>query len=216
MSAIEDDRWLVTLAGYGADHHPPADADGFMDFASDVAPPEIMKTLRHAEPLGEIVTHGFPTNQRRRFDDLRRFPEGLLVCGDAIASFNPLYGQGMTVAALEATTLRECLKRGPRGLARRFLRAATRHIEHAWQMAIAGDLALPEVDGDRPLSVRVLNAFTERVLTVAESDPVVATAFGNVVGMVKSPPHLMRPAVALRVLLGGAGKDASAAVPGAR
>jgi 2-polyprenyl-6-methoxyphenol hydroxylase-like FAD-dependent oxidoreductase len=202
MSAVEGDRWLVTLAGYGADHHPPTDADGFMAFASGVAPPEVMETLRNAEPVGDIATHGFPANLRRRFEDLQGLPDGLLVCGDAVASFNPLYGQGMTVAALEAASLRDCLKRGARGLARRHVRAATKHVDHAWQMAVSGDLALPEVDGARPLQLRIMNAFTERLLRVAERDSVVATAFGNVVGMVEPPPHLMRPAVLLRVLRG--------------
>jgi 2-polyprenyl-6-methoxyphenol hydroxylase-like FAD-dependent oxidoreductase len=202
LSAVEADRWLLTLAGYGAEHHPPADEQGFTRFAADVGPPDVVAAIRDAEPLDEIVTHGFPANQRRRYERLNRLPKGLLVTGDAIASFNPLYGQGMTVAALEATVLRDCLGEGRAGLERRFLRAASKHIDHAWQMAIGSDLALPEVDGERPLRVRVLNSYTDRMLRVAERDPVVATAFRNVVGMVQPPTHVMRPAVALRVLRG--------------
>ncbi|MFW6197342.1 MAG: NAD(P)/FAD-dependent oxidoreductase [Myxococcota bacterium] len=202
LSAVEGDRWLLTMAGYGSTHHPPTDEAGFMKFVASVAPPEILAPLEKAEPLGDVVPHGFPTNQRRRYERLARWPEGFLVCGDAIASFNPLYGQGMTVAALEARALRDCLRRGSDGIERRFLRAANRHVEHAWQMAIGGDLALPEVDGHRPLPVRVLNAYTDRLLRVACRDPSVASAFRGVVGMLHAPPRLMRPDVALRVLRG--------------
>jgi 2-polyprenyl-6-methoxyphenol hydroxylase-like FAD-dependent oxidoreductase len=202
LSAVEDDCWLLTLAGYGSEHHPPSDENGFMAFAASVAPPEVMATLHDAEPLDDIVTYSFPANQRHRYERLNPFPKGLLVCGDALASFNPLYGQGMTVAALEAVALRECLQRGRRGLERRFLRAATHEVDHAWQMAIASDLALPEIDGPRPAHVRVLNAYTDRLLRVAHNDPVVATAFRSVVGMLRSPPHLLRPSIALRVLRG--------------
>jgi 2-polyprenyl-6-methoxyphenol hydroxylase-like FAD-dependent oxidoreductase len=202
LSAVEGDRWLLTLAGYGPEHHPPTDEQGFMEFAANVGPPEVVAAIRDAEPLGEIATHGFPANQRRRYEQLDRLPEGLLVAGDAIASFNPLYGQGMTVAALEAAALRDCLSRGEQPLAERFLRAATKHIDHAWQMAIGSDLALPEVEGERPLGVRALNSYIDRLLRVAQRDPVVASAFRNVVGMLRSPTHVMRPAIALRVLRG--------------
>lgn len=197
MSAVEDDRWLVTLAGYGSEHHPPSDEEGFMRFAAEVGPPEIVEAIEGAEPLSEIVTHRFPANQRRSYE---RLPDGLLVAGDAIASFNPLYGQGMTVAALEAVALRRCLEDGRAGLERRFLAAAEKHVEHAWEMAVGSDLALPEVEGERPLRVRVLNSYTDRLLRTARHDPVVATAFREVVGMTRPPTHLVRPSVALRVL----------------
>jgi 2-polyprenyl-6-methoxyphenol hydroxylase-like FAD-dependent oxidoreductase len=202
LSAVEGDRWLLTLAGYGSEHHPPTDEEGFMEFAANLGPPDVVAAIRDAEPLDEIATHGFPANQRRHYEGLDGLPGGLLVAGDAIASFNPLYGQGMTVAALEATALRDCLSGGAQRLEARFLRAATKHVDHAWQMAVASDLALPEVDGERSVRIRILNSYTDRLLRVARRDPVVATAFRNVVGMVRPPRHVMRLPVALRVLRG--------------
>lgn len=202
LSAVEGDRWLLTLGGYGSAHHPPSDERGFSAFAAELAPPDVAREIAGAEPLGDIATFGFRANQRRAYERLDRLPEGLLVVGDAIASFNPLYGQGMTVAALEAAALRDCLAAGPPAdaLQRRFLRAARRYVDHAWELAISSDLALPEVDGRRPLRVRALNAYTERLLAAAERDPVVATALRDVVGMLRRPSHLLRPDLAARAV----------------
>jgi 2-polyprenyl-6-methoxyphenol hydroxylase-like FAD-dependent oxidoreductase len=162
----------------------------------------VVAAIRGAEPLGDIVTHGFPANQRRRYERLGRFPKGLLVTGDAISNFNPLYGQGMSVAALEAIELRRCLERGEQRLAKRFFRAASKVVKQAWDMAVGGDLALPEIDGDRSLVLRITNAYVERLLRVAERDPVVAAAFGDVGDLLAPPQEIMRPRILWRVLRG--------------
>jgi 2-polyprenyl-6-methoxyphenol hydroxylase-like FAD-dependent oxidoreductase len=166
----------------------------------------VLAAIRDSEPLGDLVTHGFPASQRRRYERLKRFPEGLLVVGDAISSFNPLYGQGMSVAALEAIELRRCLERGDRRLAKRFFRAAGKVVKQAWDMAVGADLALPEVPGDRPLALRITNAYVERLLRVAEHDPIVAAAFGDVGDLLAPPQAVMRPRILCRVLHGGASR----------
>jgi 2-polyprenyl-6-methoxyphenol hydroxylase-like FAD-dependent oxidoreductase len=200
MLIEQEDHWILTASGYGAEHHPPTDEPGYLEFIASVAPPDVLAAIRDAEPLSEIATHGFPASQRRRYELLRRFPEGLLAVGDAISSFNPLYGQGMSVAALEAVELRRCLERGERRLARRFFRATGKLVGPAWDMAVGGDLALPEVQGDRPLMLRLTNAYVERLLRVAEEDPVVAAAFNDVADLLAPPQNIMRPRVLWRVL----------------
>src|SRR5262245_58636055 len=100
-----------------------------------------------------------PSSRWRRYDKMTRFPAGLLVVGDAVCSFNPIYGQGMTVAALQALALGDCLRQRNNDLAQRFFRAASKKIQGAWQMAVGADLALPQVDGARSPLMRLSNAY---------------------------------------------------------
>jgi 2-polyprenyl-6-methoxyphenol hydroxylase-like FAD-dependent oxidoreductase len=202
MLLEQEDHWILTMSGYGAEHRPPTDENGYLAFVATVAPPDVLAAIREAEPLSDLATYRFPASLRRRYERLKRFPDGLLVVGDAICSFNPLYGQGMSVASLEALALRECLAGGERHLAGRFFRAAGKAVDQAWDMAVGGDLALPEVAGRRTLVLRVTNAYAERILRVAEHDPVVAATFGDVSDLVAPAQDLVRPTFLWRVLRG--------------
>jgi pimeloyl-ACP methyl ester carboxylesterase len=198
----EHGRWILSMGGYGAEHRPPDDPEGFAAFAATVAPPDVREAIDAAEPLGDIATHGFPVSLRRHYERLRRFPDGLLACGDAICSFNPTYGQGMTVAAAHAVALHECLERGSRRLARRFFNAAAAPVDDAWQLSAGADLELPEVRASRSVRVRVTGAYLRRARATAAHDPVVAGAFTAVTGMRERPRHLFEPAIARRVVAG--------------
>jgi 2-polyprenyl-6-methoxyphenol hydroxylase-like FAD-dependent oxidoreductase len=201
LFAQEEDRWILTAFGYEG-HHPPTDPEGFLSFVETVGPPDVFAAIRDAEPLDEIVFHRFPANLRRRYERLRRFPAGLLVFGDAICSTNPAYGLGMSVAALQAAALQHALAGGDRDLARRFFRAAAKPLDIAWQMTTGSDLMLPQVQGRRPLPVRVINAYLNRVLTVAEHDAAVAQQFLRVATLQDPFTRLFRASTARRVLLG--------------
>jgi 2-polyprenyl-6-methoxyphenol hydroxylase-like FAD-dependent oxidoreductase len=163
-------------------------------------PGRICEALEGAEPVGKTAHYRTPSSRWRRYDEMVRLPDGLVVTGDAVCSFNPIYGQGMTVAALDAMALRECLRRGDQDLARRFFRASAKTIRVAWRNAISADLSLPEVAGDRPLGMRINNKFSDWVLTAVETDLVVNDQFFRVLGMLDSPTRLMRPAILARVL----------------
>jgi 2-polyprenyl-6-methoxyphenol hydroxylase-like FAD-dependent oxidoreductase len=201
LIAEEQDRWVLTLIGYDR-HHPPADPEAYLAFVQTVAPPDVFAAIRDAEPLDDIVTHRFPANLRRRYEQLRRFPAGLLVFGDALCSTNPSYALGMSVAALQAVALRDSLACDDSDLARRFFRAAAKPIDMAWQLTVGSDLALPHVQGPRPMPARVINAYLNRVLTAAERDRVVAEQFLRVAALQDPVTRLFRLPTALRVLLG--------------
>ncbi|MFC9876187.1 FAD-dependent oxidoreductase [Nocardia salmonicida] len=197
----EDGRWILTLIGYGG-HHPPTDQAGFLAFAEPIVPPHVFASIRDAEPLSEIVAHRFPAAIRRRYEKLSRFPEGLLVVGDAICSFNPIYAQGMTLAAIQAETLRNTLQGGTDPLARRFFKAVSKPVGVTWQMATGSDLSIPQVEGPRPLAVRMVNAYINLVLAAAERDSVLAERFLKVQYLLVPPTTLMQPGTMARVFAG--------------
>jgi 2-polyprenyl-6-methoxyphenol hydroxylase-like FAD-dependent oxidoreductase len=198
LFAQEGGRSILTVFGYQG-HHPPHDAGGFLDFVEAIAPPDVFAAVRDAEPLGDIVAYRFPANIRRRYERLRRFPAGFLVFGDAISSTNPAYALGMSVSALQAIALRDTLAGGDRDLARRFFRAAAKPVNMAWQAAVGADLALPQVEGPRPLPVRIIGGYLARALRAAERDSEVAQQFLRVASLQDPSTRLFRPAIALRV-----------------
>jgi 2-polyprenyl-6-methoxyphenol hydroxylase-like FAD-dependent oxidoreductase len=198
----EGDTYMVAAATLGPIRPPTTPAE-LLDFGEGIAPAYALAAARAAEPLGGVSVHQYPSNRWRRYDKMRRLPERFVVLGDALCSFNPIYGQGMTVAAIEATILGQCLRAGDADLPRRFHRAAAKPVKVAWQTAVGSDLALPEVQGRQNLSMRLTNAYTERVLRAAEVDPLVVQDFLRVVGMVAPPAQLLHPAFVMRVARAG-------------
>lgn len=200
MLRAENDTWMFTVYGV-AGHAPPVDLMSMCKFVEDCAPPHLLAAVLEAEPIGEPSRHGQPSSQWRRYDKMQRFPEGLLVMGDAICSFNPIYGQGMTVAALEALALRTCLSSGTDDLARRFFRAALVPIRQAWELSANPDLCLPEIEGTPPLSTRLLNGYMDRIFTAAEYDPVAVERFVRVTAMLDPASRLLRPGMMWRAAM---------------
>ncbi|OBI82357.1 NAD(P)/FAD-dependent oxidoreductase [Mycobacterium sp. E740] len=198
-TAIQENDMAMFAVGAIAGHQPPETPVEMLEFAADFGPANVLAALADAEPLGPVTNYRVPSNRWRRYDKMRRLPDGLLVLGDAVCSFNPIYGQGMTVAAVEALILQDCLRRGDDDLARRFFRTSAKTIRIAWQSAVGSDLALPEVEGTAPLSMRLSNAYLERVLTASETDATVMLRFLRVLGMVDPPAKLFSPSFMWRV-----------------
>lgn len=196
--AMEDDRWMVTLVGYLGDR-PPTDPQGFTEFARTLPVPDIYDVIKEAEPLSDPLPAKYPTSVRRHYEKLERFPAGYLVFGDAISSFNPTYGQGMTVAALEAKLLQNCLAEGQKMLAERFFQQASRLIDIPWRIAVGGDLRFDEVDGKRSPASRLINRYLTSFHRAAQHSPELVMAFGRVANLKASPASLLKPSVVAKV-----------------
>jgi 2-polyprenyl-6-methoxyphenol hydroxylase-like FAD-dependent oxidoreductase len=198
FSRIEGGRCVLSLTGVLGDS-APADPDGFLDFVRSLPVPDIYEVIRDAEALDDPVSFKFPASVRRRYEQLTRFPDCLLVVGDAVCSFNPVYGQGMTVAALEALTLRQHLEQGtPQPQA--FLRDVSDVIDVPWNISASGDLAFPEVEGERPEMVQAANAYMAQVQAAATVDGQVTRTFMRVAGLVDPPGALMNESMMARVI----------------
>ncbi|MFC0863861.1 NAD(P)/FAD-dependent oxidoreductase [Sphaerimonospora cavernae] len=200
FTKTDGDRVELTTYGILGDH-PPTDQEGLYAWVKSLAVPDIYDALQHAEPLDEPVAFRFPTTLRRRYERMSRFPDGLLVTGDAVCCFNPVYAQGMTVAALGALVIRAQLHTGAvPDPAQYFADLAREVIDQPWEMTHTVDLGFPGVPGERTRKVRVAQAFLRMVQTAATRDGVVAAAYMRGAGLVDGPEALMRPAMLARIL----------------
>src|SRR5215469_16741734 len=201
MLAQEGERWTVTLIAHFA-NYAPEDLDGFIAFAGTLPAPYIHEVVSRNEPIGEAASARFPASVWRRYELLQSFPAGFLVFGDAICSFNPIYGQGMSVAALQAVELENTLVSGVGDVvfAKTFFRRAAKVVEIPWSIAVGADLRIPEAVGRRTAGVKLVNWYMSKLHKAAHTDPVAALAFHRVGNLLAPPPSIMHPRVAVRVL----------------
>ncbi|WNC94533.1 monooxygenase [Paraburkholderia sp. FT54] len=201
MLAQENDSWVVSAGGFLGDDAPDND-QGFLAYLATLPTMEIHDVVARAEPLTDYRRYRYVSSLRRRYEKLARFPKNYLVFGDAICSFNPVYGQGMTVAAEEALTLQRCLRAGSNDLARRFFRAAAKIVDIPWDIAVGNDLRHPQVKGARPPMLRFINWYIGKLHSAATRDSTLAIAFLKVVNLMMPPSSLLSPAIAWRVWQG--------------
>ena len=196
--AQEDRSWVVTLFGHFG-HGAPEDLDGFIAYAKGLPVNDIYELIRDAEPVGEPATIRFPASVRRRYEKLKTFPDAFLVFGDAICSFNPIYGQGMSVAALQGLALKTELTNGNDNLARRFFNRAGNVIDTPWSVAVGTDLRMPETVGKRTFGVKLINWYMAKLHRCGHNDAEAARAFIKVAQLQEGPETLFRPSIVRRV-----------------
>ncbi len=200
LFGCERSTWTFTVLGAEKAFPDHPTREWMIAVAEDRLPEWAMDIVRTAEPLGNVVGHRHPASVRRRYDRLDRMPEGLVVVGDAVCAYNPIYGTGMSVAAEQALSLRTALREGMHDLARRTWRGCAATMTNAWELAAGADLAYPEVEGEPTRAMRIANRYVDRVLTVAERDPEVARRFMAVAGLVAPRTAIFHPRVLGRVL----------------
>ena len=217
---IQGGYWIVTLAGSLRDYPPDDEAD-FLEFARSLAQPDLYEAIQGAEPVTPIAVYKYSANRWRHYERMERLPEGFIIMGDAVCSFNPVYGQGMSVAAIEAQTLDRCLRSvilspslrsrvnsakdlaGNNSVAdftQRFQRAIARDIKTPWLLSTGEDLRYPGAEGKRSLSTRLLNRYMRRVIELTASDPRMTATLLRVRNLLKPLSTLFRPRIILAVL----------------
>jgi 2-polyprenyl-6-methoxyphenol hydroxylase-like FAD-dependent oxidoreductase len=208
------DECILSLTGILGDQ-PPTDPNAFLEFVRSLPVPDVYDAVRDAEPLTDPVSFTFPASVRRRYEKLTRFPERFVVVGDAVCSFNPVYGQGMTVASMEVMALRKHLRTNdvPNSLA--LQREIGKVINNPWEISTSGDLDFPGVSGQRSLKVKLGNAYMARLQYAATKDSSITDAFMRVAGLIDPPTALMRPKMLAKVMRLSRGRPVTEPKPAA-
>lgn len=202
--SVEENRWIATLVGVGRDY-PPTDEAGFLDFARTMRNPVVYEVLKDAKPLSPIYGYRRTENRLRHYEKLSRFPENFIVIGDAVCAFNPIYGQGMSVAALGALTLNQCLKQQQRGdllgLSKRFQKQLAKVNTTPWLIATGEDLRWQTTEGGRPhLVTGLLHRYFDEVTLLAVESPYTYKVWSEVMHLEKLPSAFFQPGVLARLL----------------
>jgi len=188
----------LSLTGILGDY-PPTDPEGFLAYTKSLPVPDIYEFVHDAEPTDDAVRFKFPASVWRRYGELTRFPENLLVMGDAVCSFNPIYAQGMTVSGMEVLTLHKHLRTPAPINAIEFFSEISGQIASPWEFSAAADLGYAGVEGERSDQILIINGYISALQAAAVHDPVLADAFLRVAGLVDAPKALMHPDIAVRV-----------------
>lgn len=187
---LEENCWILTVSGRNGEW-PSGDREGFMEFVRQLRTPTISNAIANAHPLTDVMRMGFAESVRRHFEQLQNFPRGLLPIGDAVCRFNPIYGQGMSVAAQEACVLQRLLCAARTGdfrakLRRRYFAEIQPLIEAPWTTAAVPDFTFPDTRGRRPADLENTLKFRHALFDLAARDPEVHKLFLEV-------QHLLRP-----------------------
>lgn len=194
---IEGERWLVSAEGYHKDY-APTDWPGFLAFFKAQSCTDIYETIKDLEPLGEAKEYRYASYLRRHYEKLTKFPEGLIVLGDAICSLNPVFGQGMTVAFKEVEHLDACLQKcmengGTENLALPFFKGAAKFIDAAWDGVSTEDFRYPQTRGERPTGYWLAKWLNTKFFALSGTDEEFAVAFAKVFNLVEPPKSILKP-----------------------
>jgi 2-polyprenyl-6-methoxyphenol hydroxylase-like FAD-dependent oxidoreductase len=199
LIAQENDEWVAGLTGYHG-VRPPTALPEFLAYARTLEAPAMATILERLEPLDDGCTYRFQASVRRRYERLVDVPDGIVVIGDALCSFDPAFGQGMSTAALEAVALRAALAEGRTDLGRRFFHSAAQHVDTPWQIVVGGMPPAPGTTVRKPWADRLVGSYLTALRYAALDDPTLARAFLRVAHMTAPPQSLMRPGLVARVL----------------
>ena len=216
---MEGNKWMVTLAGYDGDT-TPRDNESFLEFTRTLARPDVYETLKTMTPLTDVKVFSVPHTARRHYEKLSRFPAGVVVMGDAMCAFDPVFGQGMSAATLEAQALSTLLARETAAslatFGKRFQKKAAQIVEVPWMLASSEDLRFPGTEGHRSPIIPVLHWYTNHIFALSATDKEVFDAFRQAMHLIAGPQVLFKPTIVFKVLrraLSRPSRPAAAAQP---
>ncbi|MEB3216220.1 MAG: FAD-dependent monooxygenase [Nostocales cyanobacterium 94392] len=222
---VEGNRWAVTLAGIAKDY-PPTDNNGFLECARNLRNSAIYDAIKDAKPISKVYSYRRTENCWHHYEKLARLPSGLIIIGDAVCAFNPVYGQGMTTAALSALTLQKCLQKGFNNsthtiteltgerrsaqtptlhdgvpLTRKFPKQLAQVLKAPWLMATSDDFRWETTEGGKPDEMtRFMHKYMDQVILLSVHQPQVYKVFSEVIHMIKPPTTLFAPGIIFGVL----------------
>lgn len=199
MLPIEQNQWQILLQGVHGERAPD-DKERFIEWADQLPMQDPARELRNQQWMTNIRRYPFPSSVRHNYHNLRRFPDGLVVIGDAVASFNPIYGQGMSVAALDSLALHHALSDGVSGAGPRVFDLIDPVIYEAWRTAVTNDFVFDETTGPKPFATDLLNRYATRLVNRAHDDGVLTEAFLRVFRLERHATFLLRPRILWRTL----------------
>lgn len=192
---VENGRKIVTLMGYHG-VHAPTEIGGFREWAKTLLQPDIAEELANLKLVGKLHKFTYPEQLRRCYGQMRRLPDRYLVIGDAMCSFDPTFGQGMLVAALQAEQLSGARPgRSTKRLQRQLYRltnlpfSMTANEAHRW----------PETTGWKPPASRLQQAYLSRVFDAANYDLEVFRTLTLMMHGLLPPTALFVPSMLRRV-----------------
>jgi 2-polyprenyl-6-methoxyphenol hydroxylase-like FAD-dependent oxidoreductase len=204
LMPVEDGRHVLTLGGLNRDY-PPGDEEGFAAFIAGLRSPALARALVGAKPVSPVRTHRALYNRARHFERWAAKVSGFVALGDSAIAFNAYHGQGMSMAALAATTLEETCAHPDRfdaaKLPARFHRRQWLRLRDAWDIAVGMDFEWPETVGTKPRGYAFLFNLSVAVIRAAHDDPELKRRLGPVFQLVASPYTLIRPGIVSRVAL---------------
>jgi 2-polyprenyl-6-methoxyphenol hydroxylase-like FAD-dependent oxidoreductase len=196
--AQEGGRFILALNTRG-NIMPPTDLAEMALYAATLPTPDLAEIIRTGTPLGEPATMRFPASVRRRYERLDDLLGGFIAVGDSLCCLNPVYGQGMSVAAAEARLLRGLLREGPEDIAARFFRAAAQIVDTPWTTVLANDLRFPGAVGPRTPELELAGEYLADFRAAAADDAVLSAALVRVLNMVDAPSSLRASGLQERV-----------------
>lgn len=199
---VENNHWLVTLAGYSGDV-TPTDNDSFAEYAKGLAQPDIYNIMQDLTPLSNVKVYSVPYTVRRHYENTR-LPDGVIIIGDAFCAFDPVYGQGMSTAAKESLVLNQMLANENSAslpsLGKRFHKKAAQIVDAPWMLTSSEDFRYPRTVGTKSPLIPILHWYSQHVFALSATDRQVFEAFRQVMHLLEGAEALFKPSIAFKVI----------------